>query len=108
MAEGDMIQRNIGSQTTDAITHPTQQVTVLHIQCIDPEEHIPLSGPGVEALNKDTLPLPRYPCLEAQHPLHIPIQWGRGQSPTSTQGGPPIVRSKTRDLPSIFVADTPQ
>ena len=31
-----------------------------------------------------------------------------GQSPTSTQGGPPIVRSKTRDLPSILVADTPQ
>ena len=29
-------------------------------------------------------------------------------SPTSNQGGPSIVRSKTRDLPSILVTDTPQ
>ena len=33
---------------------------------------------------------------------------GGSQSPTSNQGGPPIVRSKTRDLPSILVMDTPQ
>ena len=84
-----------------------RQVPVLHIQCIDPGDDIPLPGLGVEALNKDTLPHPR--CLhppDTPPPLYSPSVGVR--SPTSNQGGPPMVRSKIRDLPSILVLDTPQ
>ena len=36
MAEGDMIQRNTGPQTTDTITHHMRQVQVLCTKCTEP------------------------------------------------------------------------
>ena len=99
-----MIQRNTGPQTTDTTTHHMRQVPVLCAKCPEPGEVIPLPGLGVEALNQDTpqvssppgTPLPPYSSLVGS------------RSPTSNQEGPPIVRSKTRDLPLILVVDTPQ
>ena len=97
-----MIQRNTSLQTTDTTTHHMRQVPVLCTQCTEPEEVIPLPGLGVEAPNQDTLPSP--PGMPPSP--HSPSVGSH--SPSSNQGGPPIVRSKTRDLPSILVTDTPQ
>ena len=107
MVEGDMIQRNTRPQTTDTTAHHVRQVPVLCAKCKEPGEVIPLPGLGVEALNQDTLPPPR--CLHHLAHFHLPTphQWGVTHPPPQSRRSP-IVRSKTSDLPSILVADTPQ
>ena len=93
MVEGGMIQRNADPQTTDTITHPMQQVPVLHIQCIDPGEDVPLPGLGVEALNLQDLPLLR--CQHHLAHLHLPtLHQLLITCPPFNQKGPPHCQIK--------------
>ena len=104
---GDMIWRNTGPQTTGTTAHHMRQVPVPCAKCAEPGEVIPLPGLGVEALNQDALPPPQVSSPPGTPPPPYSPSVG-SHLPTSNQGGPPIVRSKTRDLPSILVTDTPQ
>ena len=81
MAEGNMIWRNTGPQTTGTTSHHVRQVPVLCTKCAEPGEVIPLPGLGVEAHNQDTLPPPG--CLHHQTHLHLttPHQWGVNRLP---------------------------
>ena len=70
MAEGGMIRMNTDLLTIDIIAHPVHQIPVNHIQCMDPEEAIPLPGLGVAVLSSVILPFPKY--LHPQAPHHLP------------------------------------
>ena len=63
MAEGDMIQQSTNLQKIDTTTHYMRQVPILCVRHTEPGEVISLPGLGAEALNLDSLPLPRCQCV---------------------------------------------
>ena len=98
-----MTQKNTSPQTTDTITHHMQQVPVLCAKYAGYSSSRSRSG----SPQPRCPPSPQVSSPPGTSPLPYSPSVG-SRSPTSNQGGPPIVRSKTRDLPSILVADTPQ
>ena len=70
VAEGDMIQQNTNLQKIDTTTYHMRQVPILCTRHTEPGEVISLPGLGAEAINLDTLPLPR--CQHHQAHLHLP------------------------------------